>query len=304
MRLRVLPHLLLASFILPAIVNNTAVLAEGRTIMTTDDLPGLGNPVADARITYGDDEFQFVNLYLPEGEGLHPVMIFIHGGCWLSEFDISYTGKLAAALAKSGIAVWNIEYRRVGNAGGGWPGTFEDVANAADLLPQVADKYSLDTSRVIAAGHSAGGHLALWLGARHKFKKNSQFARTEPVHLQGILALAAAPDLAMLHEKNVCDGVIDKLMGGSPQAQAERYALGSASELVPLGIAQLLVIGDLDKNWRAVGEQYYATALAAGDDVTIVRAQESGHFEMIDPDSRSWKLVRDSAFKLLNIIPR
>ncbi|NKB37434.1 MAG: alpha/beta fold hydrolase [Gammaproteobacteria bacterium] len=297
-------HLQLTMVVLLALLNSTALLADEIAVMTTDDLPGLGNPAADLRITYGDDEFQFVNLYLPQGDGPHPVMIFIHGGCWLSEFDITYTGKLAKALANDGIAVWNIEYRRVGNTGGGWPGTFNDIATAADLLYKVADKYSLDSSRVIASGHSAGGHLALWLGARHKFKKNSQFAMANPVQLQGILALAAAPDLAMLHEKNVCDGVIDKLMGGSPEAQAERYALGSASELVPLGTSQLLVIGDHDKNWRPVGERYYAAANAAGDDVEIIRAKESGHFEMIDPDSTSWKLVRDAAFKLLNIIPR
>ena len=291
-------------FILLLMSGNSQLFAGELKLMQAEDLPSLGNPAADVRIAYGDDPLQFVNLHLPEGQGPHPVIIFIHGGCWLSDYDISYSGKLAEAFTREGIAVWNIEYRRVGNAGGGWPGTFSDIAQAADQLYEQAEKYSLDSSRVIVSGHSAGGHLALWLAARPQFPADSIFAVKQDSTLKGVLALAPAPDLALLHEQGVCDAVIDKLMGGSPEQRPERYAMASATELVPLSLPQLLVIGKHDKHWRPVGERYYNAAKAAEDNVRIVMAEESGHFEMMDPDSSSWKSVRDAAFELLKFIPR
>ena len=291
-------------FVALFMTGNHQLFAADPELMQAEDLPALGNPAADVRIAYGEDPLQFVNLHLPDGPGPHPVIIFVHGGCWLSDYDISYTGKLAEAFTREGIAVWNIEYRRVGNVGGGWPGTFTDIARAADELFVHAEKYSLDSSRVIAAGHSAGGHLALWLGARHKFPADSLFAVRKGSALKGILALAPAPDLAMLHKAGVCDAVIDKLMGGSPEQQPERYATASATELVPIALPQILVIGKHDKHWRPVGESYYKAAKAADDNVRIAMAGESGHFEMIDPDSSSWKGVRDAAFELLQVIPR
>lgn len=268
-------------------------------IMTTADLPGLGNPAADVRIPYGDDPLQFIDLHLPEGKGPHPVIVFIHGGCWLSDYDISYTGKLMRAFAKNGIAAWNIEYRRVGNKGGGWPGTFDDIAKSTDALLTHADKYNLDLNRVITSGHSAGGHFSLWLAARNNFDQHSRFSPDTALNIKGVLGLAPAPDLAHLHEKAVCGHVIDKLMGGSPEQRPERYAIASASELVPIGIPQLLVIGSHDKAWKEVGERYYQQALATQDKVEIIEATESGHFEMIDPDSSTWPAVLNAAKQLL-----
>ncbi|MSQ99267.1 MAG: alpha/beta hydrolase [Xanthomonadales bacterium] len=126
-------------------------------IMTSDDLAAFPYYTPDTRIPYGDGPLQFADLRLPDGPGPFPVMILIHGGCWLSEFDIHHIGKLADAFTRSGIATWTVEYRRIGDAGGGWPGTFQDIAQSADKMLSVADEYSLDTSRAIAAGHSAGG---------------------------------------------------------------------------------------------------------------------------------------------------
>ena len=132
-------------------------------LMTSNDLDHLVAPPAEARISYGDDALQFGELRLPDGPGPHPVAIVIHGGCWLGEFDLTHIGTLAEALNEEGIAAWVIEYRRIGNPGGGWPGTFEDVARGADHLRKIAKEHPLDLDRVIAVGHSAGGHLALWL---------------------------------------------------------------------------------------------------------------------------------------------
>jgi acetyl esterase/lipase len=270
-------------------------------VMTSADLPSLGNPPAHKRIAYGDGPLQFADLRLPDSAGPHPVMILIHGGCWLAEYDITYIGKFAAALADNGIATWTVEYRRVGDEGGGWPGTFQDIARSADHLLSVASEYSLDTTRVIASGHSAGGHLALWLAARKQFDNNTLFSSVTQVQLLGVLGLAPAADLAFLDKEAVCGDVVDKLMGGSAEERADRYALGSATELLPLGLPQILVIGHYDKSWAPVGHRYYQQALAVKDDVRILEAPESGHFEMIDPDSSTWPLVLDAAKALLKM---
>jgi acetyl esterase/lipase len=283
-------------------IPSSVISAEegGEQIMTAEALAGFPNPAPTARFAYGEGPLQFADLRLPPGPGPHSVMILIHGGCWLSEFDITHMGKLADGFAQAGIATWAVEYRRVGDEGGGWPGTYEDIASAADFLPKIANNHDLDLSRVIVAGHSAGGHLALWLAARNRFDSGTPFApEAAPVALKGVLALAPAADLAYLHEQEVCGSVIDKLMGGSPAEHPGRYALTSATELVPLGLPQSLVIGKFDSNWALVGRRYIVAAKGSGDTVEVLEAEASGHFEMIDPDSTTWPQVRDAAFKLL-----
>jgi predicted nucleic acid-binding protein len=137
----------------------------------------------------------------------HPGAILVSSlesnGCWLSEFDITHLRKLAAAITETGVATWALEYRRVGNPGGGWPGTFQDIARGTDHLRVLAKTYPLDLDRVIAAGHSAGGHLALWLAARSKLRNHEPFRAENPILPGAVLALAPAPDLAYLHEQEV-----------------------------------------------------------------------------------------------------
>ena len=279
---------------------STLITAEETvTVMQASELGILGDPTADVRIAYGEDPLQFADLWLPDKGTSHPVVILIHGGCWLSQYGISYMGKFAQALAANGIAVWNLEYRRVGDAGGGWPGTFQDIARGADHLLSISEKYELDTTRVISSGHSAGGHFALWLAARHKFKDHPHFTSKNRVALKGVLPLAPAPDLAMIHKADVCNSVIDKLMGGSPEDFPERYAIGSATELLPIGLPQILIIGKHDTAWRPVGEHHFNLAIRANDAVTKIEAAESGHFEMINPESSTWPLVLDAMQSLL-----
>jgi len=295
------PVLLLVVFAL-LFAHGPVRAAEPRPgIMTSDDLAAFPEPVANARIPYGDGPLQFADLRLPEGPGPYPVMILIHGGCWLSEFDIHHIGKLADAFSRNGIATWTVEYRRIGDDGGGWPRTFQDIAQSAARMLEVADQYSLDTSRVIAAGHSAGGQFALWLAALPKIHDNALFASVKLVKLRGVLALAPAPDLVALHKAGVCGDVVDKLMGGSPAAFPERYALGSPIELVPIGLPQLLVEGTYDDNWGPGGRRYFMLAQAAHDRIRLIEAPESGHFEMIDPDSSTWPLVLNAAYELLGM---
>lgn len=276
------------------------VAAMAVQLMTAEDLGRLTAPPADARIAFGEDPLQFGELRLPDGPGPHPVAIVIHGGCWLAQYDMTYIGSLAEALAGEGIAAWVLEYRRVGNPGGGWPGTFEDVAAGADYLRALARDYPLDLDRVAALGHSAGGHLALWLAARSRLAPDQALYSDDPLPIRGVVGLAPAADLAHLHREGPCAEAVDGLMGGSPEQFPERYAAGSPAELVPVGVPQRLVIGRHDTDWAPVGRRYFEAATVQGADVQAIDAEASGHFEMIDSGSTTWPLVRDAVREILH----
>src|SRR5258708_5269307 len=178
-----------------------SLLPNMQLITTQDALKGPF-PKADHRVSYGKDPLQFADLRVPSGKGPFPVVMVIHGGCWLAEYDLAYIGRLSAALTEKGIATWTVEYRRVGNPGGGAPGTFEDIASAAAHLRVLAKEYPLDLKRVVAVGHSAGGHLALWLA--------SSFP------LRGVVSLAGVTDLRVAAEQHVCGDAVPRLLGVSP----------------------------------------------------------------------------------------
>src|ERR1051325_4172943 len=167
---------------------------EAKTL-TWSELGSMPLPPAGERITYGKAPQQFGELRVPTGAGPFPVMIVIHGGCWQNEFDYIYMTRLAGWLTEHGVAAWTIEYRRLGDAGGGWPGTFLDVADGTDALRGMAEKAHLDLKRIYATGHSAGGHLGLWLASRGKLLKSSELYRENPVAIQGVLGLAAITNL-------------------------------------------------------------------------------------------------------------
>src|ERR1051326_1084116 len=160
-------------------------------------------PPASQRISYGTDPFQFSDLRLPPRDGPHPVAIMIHGGYWRSIYGLNYLGHVCAALTAAGIATWNVEYRRLGNPGGGWPGTFDDVANAAEHLGAISVQFNLDLTRTIAMGHSAGGQLALWLASQKKL-------------VTGAISLAGVVDLRRAWELGLSNTVVADLLGGSP----------------------------------------------------------------------------------------
>lgn len=288
-------------FVALATICSQAIAERPANLLTAADLGDFENPPSDERIHYGDDPLQFGDLRVPPGEGPHPVAVFIHGGCWLAEYDITHSSKLTDALARNGIATWSLEYRRVGDAGGGWPGTFQDVGRGADHLRSIAEEHRLDLDNVIAMGHSAGGHLALWLAARYRLPSEADVGSAEPLKLNGVLGLAPAPDLAYLHKTKVCGHVIDKLMGGSPEQLPERYQWGGPMQLAPEGVRQVLVIGKYDETWAPPGLHYYQAAKARGDNIQMIEAPNSGHFEMIDPDSTTWPLVLEAARKMLQI---
>jgi acetyl esterase/lipase len=198
------------------------------------------------RISYGTEPLQFGELRVPSGRGPHPVVTIVHGGCWMAKlgnlderavaFDL--LRPMAAALTQMGIATWNLEYRRLGNAGGGWPGTFEDVAHGTDHLRKIAAEYHLDLSRVVAMGHSAGGHLAMWLAARPKLPRSSELYSKGPLPLKGVVDLDGPGDLraTLSMQERVCGArVITQLLGGTPEERPQRYREASPIEMLPTG---------------------------------------------------------------------
>ena len=262
-------------------------------IMTVENLLSeLSSAAPGMKIAYGEEPLQFGELHVPEGEGPFPVVVFIHGGCWLAQYDITTTRPLAWALRDEGIAVWNLEYRRVGNPGGAYPGLLLDIGSGTDYLRKLAADYLIDLTQVVVMGHSAGGHLALWAGARAKIPTYHDLYQTEPLRPAGVVALAPAAALTQLHQQGSCDNVIDRLMDGSPAQRPDRYAYVEPARMAPIGVKHTVLMGVHDTVWTPFGEAYVAAARAIGDNtIERVMAPESGHFEVINPNSTTWTLV-------------
>jgi acetyl esterase/lipase len=219
--------------------------------------------------------------------------VLLHGGFWKVRYTKALMTALAADVIDRGWAAWNLEYRRVGSVPrGGWPGTFEDVGAGIDHLAMVAGDYGLDLTRVVAVGHSAGGHLALWAGARAKLPPGAAGAPGPGgrfVPLLAAVGLAPVADLEEAARLNLGGGAAARLMGGPPDRHPDRYALASPAALLPLGLAHVLVHGDLDAAVPvAVSRHYAAAARDAGDQVTLVELAGVGHMELIDPASAAW----------------
>lgn len=258
----------------------------------------------DKVVSYGNDPSQFGELRLPAGKGPFPVAIVIHGGCWMKFADLLNTAPMADALRNAGVATWNIEYRRVDQQGGGWPGTFHDIAAATDHLRTLAGRYNLDLDRVIAVGHSAGGHLALWTASRHRLAQQSLLYAEHPLRLRGAINLAGPVDLASFpaeRQKSVCGAVpIEKLLGGRPDEVPQRSRDASPSAQLPLGVPQILITGSLDALVPAsFGEEYASVARERGDRVEMKVIEGAGHFELIAPTTAAWPIVQSAVVSLL-----
>lgn len=268
------------------------------------DIDRLPAAPADRRISYGSDPIQFADLRLPKGKGPFPVAVVIHGGCWISTFaDLQNTAALSDALRKAGLATWNIEYRRVDQMGGGWPGTFLDVAAAVDHLKTIAKKYDLDLNQVVVVGHSAGGHLALWAAARHRLAKASSLFLEKPLRIRGAVSLGGPGNLQSFlpAQKQVCGDVpITKLIGGLPSEVPQRYHDGSPAELLPLGVKQILITGAKDLAVPpSYGKEYEEQAIRSGDKVEMIIIDNAGHFEVIAPNSAAWPIVERAVLSLV-----
>jgi acetyl esterase/lipase len=241
---------------------------------------------------YGPERGQIAELWEPTGtapERGWPVAVVVHGGFWRQLYTKRLMHAVCADLAAHGLAAWNIEYRRVGSrSGGGWPATFEDVTAAVDHLDHLARAVPLDLSRVVATGHSAGGHLVLWAAA----------GNTE-VRIAGVVALAPVTDLEEAARTGAGAGAVISLLGGWPDEVPDRYASASPIALLPIGVPQVVVHGTADESVPfQMSERYVDRARAAGDRATIVELDGVSHMTLVRAKSEAWAVARSHIGRL------
>jgi acetyl esterase/lipase len=294
----------------------TSLLLLGVAVLngqTTNPLELIkqATPPANERLAYDKNPLQFGELRLPEGAGPFPIAILVHGGCWSAKLgnlpervtSFELLRPIAAALARAGIASWNVEYRRLGNEGGGWPGTFLDLSRATDLLRELAPRYRLELMHAVAIGHSSGGQLAVWLAARGKLPKSSLLYVSSPLALKGVVSVDGPPDLEADRaiEQSVCGGpVITQFVGGTPAEFPNRYREGSASGLLPIGVRQEILVADKHgAEWMGLFKQYVTAAEKAGDPVRMPIMEGAGHFDGINPQAPAWETVMTSVRSVL-----
>jgi acetyl esterase/lipase len=267
-------------------------LVAGASALNACSPDGTGGAI---EIRYGDDPSQVGDLYLPAGDGKVAAAVVIHGGFWMSGYGKELATPLAEDLAQHGVAGYAIEYRRLGN-GGGWPATFEDVAAAIDAL---ADQPRVLLDQVVAVGHSAGGHLAVWAAGRPALPVGTPGAQPRVV-LKGAVAQAGVLDLVNAHNARIGGGAVTELMGATPTEAKGRYAAGSPYEQVPLRVPVALVHGTRDAQVPLDQSRRYLTAAQrAGGEVTLTELPDVGHLELIDSKHEAWITSRKETVRVL-----
>lgn len=237
---------------------------------------------AGARLVYADDNpvLQYGLLWLPdtpEPGDKAPLVVLIHGGCWLNAYDIQHTFPLSTALAQAGYAVWSLEYRRTGDPGGGWPGTFDDIRAGLAYLPELRE-YPVDLNQVVVVGHSAGGHLALLAGA-------------ETNGLRGVIGLAAITDIIEYSEgENSCQAAAPQFMGGSYAERPEDYVAANPAGK-QLNPATVLLHGDMDT--------IVPLQQSSLPGVTVHVQNGAGHFDWVHPGTAAYRLLLATLDELL-----
>lgn len=254
-----------------------------------DDTPEVltrAAPAPDLTLRYGDDVDHVVDVRLPGSEAPAPVVVVLHGGFWRAAYDRAHTGPQASALAAAGYVVAVPEYRRVGQPGGGWPGTFDDLTRCLDRLPSLLSEAvgeRTDGSRTVLVGHSAGGQLALWAAGQRRWA------------LSGVVSLGGVCDLGRASALRLGAGAADALLGGSPEEVGERFAQADPVRLVPTGVRTHLLHGIDDAEVPVeLSRRYAAAARAHGDQVRLVELESTGHYELIDPASEAWPHVLEA----------
>jgi acetyl esterase/lipase len=265
--------------------------------LSVQQLLARERPVATKRIPYGALPSQFGELWLPAGAGRHRVVILIHGGCWSALLPgHEMMAYMAEDLRARGNAVWNIEYRRLGEAGSGYPGTFNDIAAAVDQVKALAKIYPLDLGNVVAVGHSAGGHFALWAAARSRLPPNSLLARENPLRIKGAVSLAGIGDLKAYAARGPgrCSeaSVVELLINATARWPEDVFADTSPAAMLPSGVPQIVITGADDPIVPpGFGRHYSQLAAAAGDKVEEITIPGASHFELIDPQAPAFAQV-------------
>lgn len=253
----------------------------------SDDILTLKPPLADARLAYGSDPNQFLDLRLPSAKQQkpYPLVINIHGGFWRAKYDLAHAGHLCAALTARGLATANLEYRRIGNEGGAWPGTFEDIRAAYSFLVQNARQHSLDARNIVAMGHSAGGQLALCLAAHE-------------LRLTRVVSLAGVVDLQRAYQLHLSNDAVVEFLRGTPSEVPDHYREADPMQLSIRQARQWLVHAsgddvvppDLSRGYVAAKQKRTGKEK---EDVSLLEIEGAGHFELIDPRTQAWKQIEE-----------
>ena len=273
-------------------------------LMAWPDLLERPQPAPTATIPYGGNALQVVDLWTPDGPGPHPVVLMVHGGCWQTEIaDRRIMNWIADDLRRRGFAVWNIDYRGVDRDGGGYPGTFLDAAAAADALRDHAAAHRLDLGKIVAIGHSAGGHLALWLAGRSRLPQGSPLRSADPLPIAEVISLGGLPDLeeAARPPGSGCGTeIVARLTGPASADRSDVFADTSVPRLAPLGVPQVLINGRQDRIIpTAYAEGYAAPMRAAGDPVRVRMIDRTGHVELVAPETDAWAAAVEELERIL-----
>jgi acetyl esterase/lipase len=259
-----------------------------------DHRDALSRAAPHLTLRYGDLPDQVADVRLPTGEQPRPLVVVVHGGFWKAEYDRAHAAAQSVGLAAAGYVVATVDYRRVGQPGGGWPGTFDDLAALTDAVPSLvaaALPGRVDTSHTVLVGHSAGAHLAAWSAARHRLPDESPWHRTDPLDVP-VVALAGVLDLDRCDRLGLGGHAARRLLGGSRRRQRDRYALANPAALLPTGGRLVAVHGTGDDTVPVeMSREYVDAARAAGDAAELVEIADCGHFELIEPTSHAWPSV-------------
>lgn len=283
---------------------STPTSDASQKLMTWSDLLSRPKPSPTHEISIGEGTSDKVDLWLPDGSGPHPVVLMVHGGCWQKEIaDRTLMNYAAEDLRQRGLAVWNIEYRGVDEEGGGYPGTFLDAAAATDALRDYKDQYNLNLSNIVAFGHSAGGHLSLWLAGRHNLHPTSPLHAETPLRIATVINSGGLADLersAPLTLESCLPAIMDKLTGAPSDERPDVFWDTSPVNLLPMGIEQVSVNGDRDRIAPSIlGQEYTATAKRARDEATHITVLNSGHVELISPGTTAFDTQTELLEKFL-----
>ncbi|MEU1123107.1 alpha/beta hydrolase [Streptomyces sp. NPDC005899] len=284
--------------------------ARDQEAAETESVFGRPAIAPDRSAAYGSHPDQVIDFFAPRdgGDGA-PLVVVLHGGAWRAAYDRAHVSPFADFLARRGLAVASVEYRRGGDgheadtdrpAAGRWPDTFDDVAAAMDALPVLAARElpQADLRRTVVTGHSAGGQLALWAAARHVLPAGSPWRLPAPPPLRGVVALAPIGDFASAVERDVCSGAVRQLLGGDDRL-AERGAHVDPALLLPTGIATAVVQGACDLTVPpAVTEAFVDAAAKAGEVVGLTLLDRVGHFPLIDPSADACAVVAEEIAQL------
>jgi acetyl esterase/lipase len=258
--------------------------------MRPHDVDALPSSPPTLVVAYGKDRLQVGELRLPAGKGPFPVVEVIHGGCWTTGYATrKNTAALATALTGMGYATWNIEYRQVGDFGGGWPGTFQDWSAATDYLRVLAKTQPISLDHVAVVGHSAGAHAALWIASRSKLPRTNEITSKQPLPIAVAVAIDGPGALVPFvgFDAEICKRpVIAPLLGGLPNEQPSRYRLASPIDHLPTSGREYLISSVVLTAEAA--EQYRKVAQQKGQIVQVLKVRDGGHFDIIAPGSAAW----------------